>query len=69
MKIHHVLLRDQAGAEVMETLCNRIVAPVRDRESRAIKYFVTTAANRMQCVFDSRDVTCSTCQHIWRSIR
>lgn len=69
MKIHGLLLRDQSGADVMETLCNRVVAPHRDPQTKMIKYFVTTAGNQMQCVFEPRDTTCQTCQFIWRNIR
>lgn len=63
----HHLLPDQGGRDVMETLCNILVIPSRTLD--AITHFETRAGNRIQCVFEPRDVNCNTCQHVWRNIR
>jgi hypothetical protein len=57
-----------AGDDLMETLCNRIVVPVRN-EAETITSFKTAVGNPIQCVFTAGDVTCNTCQHVWRNIR
>lgn len=67
MKIHHVLLNDFIGQDQLETLCNRLVQAVHIDDK--LSHFVTEAGNTVQCVGDPRDVTCSTCQHVWRNIK
>lgn len=67
---HHVL-PDQGGRDVMETLCDLLVVPIRDvsREQRITEFRTYEAFNIIQCVFDPRDVSCNTCQHVWRNIK
>lgn len=68
MKIHHVLFKDFIGNNVMETLCNRIVIASRVNDTLTGKW-MTTCGNVIQCVEDPRDVTCQTCQFVWRRIK
>lgn len=68
---HHLLLAEQFGQPAMETLCNRLVFPIRGEINGAdqILAFASEAGNQIQCVFDARDVSCNTCAHVWRNIR
>lgn len=69
MKIHHAL-PDQGGQELMETLCNMLVVPVRNESKPGLLRFTSfRTGGPINVVFDPRDVTCNTCQHVWRKIR
>ena len=67
-RIHHVLPETIPDDGLMETLCNRAVKV--SRSGDFLSGFTTVpVGNVIQCVFDARDVTCNTCQHVWRNIR
>lgn len=68
MKIHHVLMHDFIGRDQMETLCNRLVRVQRGTDDRPT-IFTTEKGTVFNCVMDPRDVTCNTCQHVWRNIK
>lgn len=69
MKIHHALLREFLGHDQIETLCNRLVVVVRDDADRPTSFKTSPAGNTIQLTEEPRDVTCNTCQHVWRNIR
>lgn len=68
MKIHHSFIDEFHGRDTLETLCNRIVTRVRDPEGKTLR-FKTDACDNFPLTSDPRDVTCSTCQHVWRTLR
>lgn len=77
MKIHQALLQDFIGRDVIETLCNRVVVVVRkdnNPEGPPIGFKTSPSATwpegrTIQIVENPCDVTCNTCQHVWRKIR
>lgn len=67
MKIHHVLLNEFNGQDVLETLCGRVVTRVRDENLKTVR-FRTEACDNFNISHVPRDVSCNTCQHVWRNI-
>lgn len=52
----------------METLCNLLVAPIRDPETQRILHFDTARGNLIQIVFAARDTTCKLCKNEWQRL-
>lgn len=67
-KRRHHILPDQPGRNMMETLCNLVVEPQRDENDRILSFKTSPALHTIQCVFDPRDVSCSTCRFVWKRI-
>ena len=66
-RIHHAL-PDQAGRDVMETLCDILIIPQREGDM-ITKFHTAKANNPISVLFDPRGVTCNTCHHVWRNIK
>lgn len=67
-RIHH-MLPDQGGQDVMETLCNILVVPVRNPDEHILYFYTLIGENPIQCMFDERGVSCNVCQKVWNSLR